>query len=105
MKFVGHVLAEALRGQLYQVPACKLFLVSAIVLRFDGMGPKVGQYMDGLSLSLCSNFLFLHFLSLEQFWTEDFQMGGWLCPLTGRSCLSIGGGLFKLYFHTVRYCR
>jgi hypothetical protein len=49
---LSQVLAETLRGQPYQAPLCKLILASAIVFA-DGMDPKVGQSLGGLSFSLC----------------------------------------------------
>jgi len=63
-------LAELFRRHSYQAPVSKHFLKSAILSGFGdyiyGMDPQMGQFLDGLSFSLCST-LCLHISSCEYF--------------------------------------
>jgi hypothetical protein len=51
-------------------------LLKNTLLSAHGMGPQVGESLDGLSLSLCS--ILCPYISLrqEQFWVKILEMGG-----------------------------
>ena len=83
---LNQVLAVPLRDQLYQALVCKHLLASETVwglLSAEGMEPKVGWSLGGLSFSL--HFIFGPCISFrqEQVWIKDFEVGEWLHPSTG----------------------
>ena len=76
---ICQALAEFLRGQLYQAPISKGFLVSAIVSGF-GVCRWDGAISRWAFPSVCSTLCPYISFRQEQFWVKIFEMGGWPNP-------------------------
>ena len=109
---ISQVLAEPLRGQLYQAPVSKHFLASAIVSGFDVCrcdGSQSGAVSGWPFLQSLLHFLSLHFLYIGTILNWKFW-DGWIVPFLkwrglggGGHCLTSGYALYRFSLPFVGY--